>query len=229
MIEKIGHKHIDHPDEEYVEGIQRKDRQLILSFYEKLRRVFFKGTSNYGLSASDREDLFQDSYIIVWEKIESSLIYVKEGKVYARKAQGTDEQVPELSGYFMRVVKNKSNDLFRRNEKITVISDEVRDDDILDLVPDDDPEVMRDRIVNMCVMSLPESCKEILLKFYYEGKSLDEIVATRQNTTSYDGLKTRKSKCMRYLKERIIRSFQDVGLHVPSSDKKGNGKTENNK
>lgn len=216
MIEMIGHGHLECTDAQCVAGILERDRAVMLSFYEKCRRQFFKGTANYKMAIEDREDLFQDSYIVVWEKIENHQIYLDGPQVTALRANGERAAVPDLTGYFMAVVKNKYMELLRRNGNLSAYDPSADTaDTMLSLVPDDNPEVMLERIVNHCLISLPASCQEILLKYYHEGFSLAEIAASREQTTSYDGLKTRKSKCMKFLRERVVRQLRDAGLYVP--------------
>ena len=70
----------------------------------------------------------------------------------------------------------------------------------------------KDRIVSQCLLALPKSCLEILTLFYYERKSLEEILAARPENNTYNGLKTRKSKCISNLKKHITKSFAKAGL-----------------
>ena len=86
------------------------------------------------------------------------------------------------------------------------------EDFFTDLYWDEDPDVEKDRIVSQCLLSLPKSCLEILTMFYYEKKSLEQILEERPENNSYDGLKSRKSKCMTNLKKRITESFAKAGL-----------------
>ena len=56
--------------------------------------------------------------------------------------------------------------------------------------------------------------KEILTLFYFKKKSLDEILAIRQENSTKDGLKTAKSKCMRQLEGRIIETFKEYNISL---------------
>lgn len=213
MIFKFRHK--TYTDVEIVVAYQMTDKSVQQFWYDKCRDQFGKGTSNYlNLSDYDKDDLFHDSFIILWEKMESRQIYAKGMEVHAISKKG-DNIVPDLLGYFMRIVKNKYLEMTNSgkyrvpiNERISTSQEEVYEE----LYWDSDPEVEKDRIVSKCLLGLPKSCLEILTKFYYENKSLEQILEERDENTSYDGLKSRKSKCMTNLKKKITESFIKAGL-----------------
>lgn len=202
-------------DIQIVEAYQTGNKKVQQFWYDKCRSQFGKGTSNYGgLTDYDREDLFQDSFIILWEKMESNQIYVHDGAVHVVSKNG-DSVIPDLLGYFMRIVKNKYLEMFHSGKYVMPLNDVVtssNEDFFAELYWDEDPNVEKDRIVSKCLLSLPKSCIEILTKFYYEKKSLEQIFEERPENSSYDGLKSRKSKCMANLKKKITESFAKVGL-----------------
>lgn len=202
-------------DIQIVEAYQTGNKKVQQFWYDKCRSQFGKGTSNYGgLTDYDREDLFQDSFIILWEKMESNQIYVHDSAVHVVSKNG-DNVISDLLGYFMRIVKNKYLEMFHSGKYVLPLNDVVtssNEDFFAELYWDEDPNVEKDRIVSKCLLSLPKSCIEILTKFYYEKKSLEQIFEERPENSSYDGLKSRKSKCMANLKKKITESFAKVGL-----------------
>lgn len=214
MIFKFRNK--TYTDVEIVEAYLTGDKKAQQFWYNKCRSQFGIGTSNYmGLTDYMRDDLFQDSFIILWEKMESRQIYADGDAIHVVSKSG-DSVVPDLLGYFMRIVKNKYLELFHSkkyeipiNEVITSSKD---DDFFSELYWNEDPDVEKDRIVSKCLLSLPKSCLEILTMFYYEKKSLEQILEERPENSSYDGLKSRKSKCMTNLKKKITESFSKAGL-----------------
>lgn len=202
-------------DIQIVEAYKSGDKKIQQFWYDKCRSQFGKGTSNYGgLTDYDRDDLFQDSFIILWEKMESHQLYIHDGCVHVTSKKG-DNVVPDLLGYFMRIVKNKYLEMFHSGKYVIPINEVItssNDDFFEELYWDEDPDVEKDRIVSKCLLSLPKSCLEILTMFYYEKKSLEQILEERPENSSYDGLKSRKSKCMTNLKKRITESFAKAGL-----------------
>lgn len=202
-------------DIQIVEAYQTGDKKIQQFWYDKCRSQFGKGTSNYaGMTEYDRDDLFQDSFIILWEKMESRQIYILDGTIHVTSKKG-DSEIPDMLGYFMRIVKNKYLEMFHSGKYVMPLNDVVtssNEDFFAELYWDEDPDVEKDRIVSQCFLSLPKSCLEILTMFYYDKKSLEQILEERPENNSYDGLKSRKSKCMTNLKKRIIQSFAKAGL-----------------
>lgn len=202
-------------DIQVVKAYQTGDKKIQQFWYDRCRSQFDKGTSNYGgLTDYDRDDLFQDSFIILWEKFEFHQIFIRDGLVYVSSKKG-ESILPDMLGYFMRIVKNKYLEMFHSGKYVMPLNEVITSssDDIFEkLYWDEDPEVEKDRIVSQCLLSLPKSCLEILTMFYYEKKSLEQILEERPENSSYDGLKSRKSKCMTNLKKKITESFAKAGL-----------------
>lgn len=212
---KFEFRHKSYTDIQIVEAYQNCDKKIQQFWYDTCRSQFRKGTSNYGgLTDYDRDDLFQDSFIILWEKMESHQIYIVDSTIHVTSKKG-DRPVPDLLGYFMRIVKNKYLEMYHSGKYVIPLNDIIlssKDNFFEELYWNEDPEVEKDRIVSQCLLSLPKSCLEILTMFFYEKKSLEQILSERPENTSYDGLKSRKSKCMTNLKKRITESFAKAGL-----------------
>ncbi len=200
-------------DVEYVRGIHSGDADIQMHFYRKCRSLFDRGTAKYGsIGADGKNDLFQDSFVILWEKIERGSIYVAEGKVVAMRRSGIVAEISELSGYFMRIVRNLYLERLREKGSVEAIEEwrELAAEE--PLWWDRSPELMREQIVRQSFMTLPHRCREILTMFYYKNMSLEEILAKRAENQSYNGLKTGKSKCLALLKARVGDTFRTAGI-----------------
>lgn len=204
-------------DVEIVEAYQKGIVRIQEYWYARCRVQVWKGTSQYsGITDYDRHDIFQDSFIILWQKIESGQIYIESGGVYALGLTGKSA-VPDLMGYFMKIVKNKYLEFISSSDRIPQrepLSEEETREIVDFLYWDQDSDVTYQRIVGQALLSMPASCVEILKKFYYENKNLREILAERPENTSYEGLKTRKSKCVAALKKKSHEIARLLGLHL---------------
>ncbi|MGN0223086.1 MAG: RNA polymerase sigma factor [Muribaculaceae bacterium] len=212
----LGFRKKSYTDAEVVIGYQSGDKRVMQWWYTRCVEAFRRGTAGYGgISYDEREDLLQDSFVLLWEKFESGQVYVDAaGAVKAHGRTGIVD-VTDLTAYFMRIVKNKYLEMLRDGRHVIPMNEQITADEtevLMELYFDNDVEVEKDRIVSQCLLSLPKSCVEILTLFYYERKTLDEILALRPENSSYDGLKSRKAKCMANLKERITQTFKKVGL-----------------
>ena len=130
---------------------------------------------------------------------------------------GVPKEIPELDGYFMRIVKNLYLEETRKKNKFIHIEDNFDHvdfeacSDYMSWEEDDD--VKRARIVRNCLQSLTTACLDILTKFYYENKSLETILEEREQNSSYDGLKTRKWKCMKITEACVRNEFKKKNLN----------------
>lgn len=215
MILRLSRRHFSYTDVEYVDGMKTQDKTIEMAFYEVCRRQFIKGTSKYmGLNEDDKDDMFSESYILMWEKIRDGQIFVRDQKVFAKGSKEV-KIVPDIIGYFMRIVKNKYLESLRKNNKTIQLPEQFGSKDEIEEAGtwwDESPAEKKDRIVNECVKNLPKRCFEILTMFYYKNMSLEDILAERKENQSYDGLKSGKSKCMKNLKNQILISFANAGL-----------------
>ena len=199
----------EYSDVKCVEGIRSGREDVQRRFYFRCYESFRRNSARYDIPEDERKDLFQDSFVILWDKIADGQIYTEGNKVYAVKRDGPAE-VPDLVGYFMRIVKNLYLETLRSKGRILEISDEP--DDCDDLWWSDDSEVMRNMLTKQAVILLPHRCREILTMFYYQGMTLDEIMEERSANRSYNGVKTAKSKCLDILKVRLLNRFEEAGL-----------------
>lgn len=192
-------------DSDFVRQIQKGNRRVTESFYNKCRKYFMDSYQAVFAKESIKEDIFQQSFVKLWTEIETGKIYVDNCRGISRiDRHGNARQLTcSLTTFLIDIAKNDYRDWLRNdrltleddfesfahmNEIATAVVFESSDDSILE------------QIVTQCMLELPNRCKEILTMFYYQGLSLDQILAKRGENTSKDGLKTGKYKCMETLK-----------------------------
>lgn len=176
-------------DAEVVEAYRSGDKKVQQYWYDKCRSHFFMRRAQYkGLGDYVCDELFQDSFILLWEKMEGGQVYLLDGTVHATSRKG-DSEVPDLVKYFMGIVGNKYLELLHSGRFMAQYNERTGvsgEDFFEELYWDEDPEVEKDRIVSQCLLALPKSCLEILTLFYYERKSLEEILAARPENNTYN-------------------------------------------
>lgn len=201
---------ISNTDIEIVRGLQQKDEAVEISFYTDCFRYFKERQKGIMVCESgfvEGYDLFQDAYLVLWNEITSRNIHVRDNSLFRYNKWGVSRKLSvSLKSFLMSIVKNKSYELLREEGLYVHESLEALGFD------DYEPEISREGIVELVVASLPKRCQEILTLFYYEHKSLDEILAIRKENVSKDGLKSGKSKCMGQLKERVLAEFKKYRL-----------------
>ncbi len=201
-------------DRRCVEGAHSGSEEAQKRLYLQCRDRFDRQAANFEhLSEAERKDLFQDAFVLLWEKIESGQIFVNDGKVYATRRGGQATEVPDLGGYFLRIAKNLYHEVLRSKGKILLIAGELDDDSVLWWA--DDKDAMRKMIIKQSVMLLPPRCREILTMFYYHDMTLEQIQEERPESKTYNGVKSAKAKCMAILRARILDKFAEAGIKVP--------------
>lgn len=166
-------------------------------FEDKYRAVFFIGGEH-------REDIFQNSFIKLWENIENKKIYVEDGVL---KGKGGQPFTSSLTTYFMGIARMKYKEWARENPigistETTILSTQA------DSQYNDSENVMLE-IISDCISHMPERCCQILTMFWYEMKSLDDIMKSLASYKSKDALKTEKYKCM----TRLGKTANDLYQH----------------
>lgn len=202
-------------DIDMVMAVQRHDNVALERCYRDCKSYF---TSHAGaLFVSDEllDDIFQESMIHLWREIETGRIRLADGLV-ARVNNGELQPMNcTLRTFLLSIAKRKHWEQLRKQSQL-VLTDDVSllNSERYGSAPSDDTEAqeMRERVVTDAVLGMSERCRQILTWFYYEHRSLDEILAMRPENTSKIGLKTSKYKCMQRLRETVKAQFQRLHL-----------------
>lgn len=198
-------------DKDVIEGLQQNNNAVERSFYQSCQRYFNdrrSGVFDFKGGAQDEQDLFQDSFLKLWQEIQTRQIYVRDNYAWRTDRNGNDRKMSaSLKTYLLSIAKYKNYELIREEE--VYVPEQANASGMAD---EQYEEYTSEWIVEMCVNDLPPRCKEILTLFYYENKSLDEILEIRHENQSKDGLKSGKSKCMKSLKDKISAEFERRNL-----------------
>ncbi len=203
-----------------VMAVQRHDNVALERCYRDCKSYF---TSHAGaLFVSDEllDDIFQESMIHLWREIETGRIRLADGLV-ARVNNGELQPMNcTLRTFLLSIAKRKHWEQLRKDSRLQ-LTDEPAVLDALDRsrMSDDDTEVKelqetREGIVADAVLGMSDRCRQILTLFYYEQRTLDQILALRSENTSKVGLKTSKYKCMQRLREQVKERFARLHLSI---------------
>jgi DNA-directed RNA polymerase specialized sigma24 family protein len=108
----------------------------------------------------------------------------------------------------MAIAKYKNFEILRETEIYSNCEPSENETDF----EEEPPELSAENIVAVMVNSLPQQCKEILTLFYYDGKSLDEILDIRTGNANKNSLKSSKTKCMTQLKTKVLDELDKYNL-----------------
>lgn len=197
-------------DQDIIAGIMAGDPSVERRFYFDCQRYFMeKREAVFEFSSTSRQplDLFQESFMKLWTEIQSGHIFVRDSKVFRIARDGKPRPMKaSLHTYMMAVARYKNLELLREDDIYTLSTADTEPFDM----DSDDYEMPLDGVALMEVSAMSRRCREILTMFYVEGKSLDEILASRPENKSKNGLKSSKAKCMSALKERINRQLRKL-------------------
>ena len=189
-----------------VAGMYDKNKKIQSELYVYCSRYFW---ANYrGVFFADEEaatEIFQNTFIAMWENIERRKIYVSDGRVMGKNNE-------PLSGsiltYFMGIARIKYLEWVREYptyaDPETEMGRKIKEEGFdaqqyINMLYDSEDNKMLDIIADV-ISHMSERCCEILSKFYYEEKDLDTILFEIPTIGSKNALKTKKHKCMESLR-----------------------------
>ena len=183
-------------DADYVEGVYNRNQKMerALHFYCKryfdscYRTVFFVGNDS-------REEIFQNSFITLWEKIMHRKLYVEDGVLKGKNGQPFPGK---LTTYFIGIAKLKYLEWARSNADYIIGKDETFLDIMGNILYEGDDMMLE--IIADCISHMPQRCNQILSMYYYQKMDLDSIMDEIPSFKSKDALKTAKYKCLNSLR-----------------------------
>jgi len=148
-------------------------------------------------------EIFQEAVVRLWRNITS-------GKL-------TEQTLTtSLEGYLFSVGKNAALEIFRREGiNVNVSVDEMTDAGRRPLAVDpswDERETEQQAMVRRTVYQMGEPCAPLLLSFYWDKLSWEEI-ASRLHYKDANSAKTQKYKCLQKIKAQILNT-QNLKMKV---------------
>ena len=178
-------------DARILDLIRKGDEEALVMLYESNRKPIVAYVSRNSGTSDDAEDLLQESLVILWER-------VRTGK-FEYKAQ--------LSTFIYATMKNLWSQRLRGMKRLS--SGEIDPNDHEDFSPsalDVLIESEHAAMVRDALDRIGGQCRKLLLLFYWEEMSMDEI-ASRLGFANAETAKAKKYQCKKAL-ERALGSFQ---------------------
>ena len=208
-------------DIQMVEAVAQHDAVMMERFYHDCKVYFKTHAGSLFISEDHLDDLFQEAMVHLWREIENHRIEVCGG-VLCRWTEGEARPMTSnLLTFLLAIAKRKHWELLRRESHLILTDDTAVLDSLERSRYAAETEGAaseaceeRERVVADAVLAMSNRCRQILTLFYYEQRSLDEILALRPENTSKVGLKTSKYKCMQRLRESVRQSFARLHLSI---------------
>ena len=178
-------------DTQLLIGIMQNDYRAWRYICRNYRSGFFSilGQSfSFGASAKeDIEDIFQESLMVLMKKVKTGGVTVsRDGALFS---------------YLVQIGKLTACNAIRKKrpltpEEVITISRNLHKEEKDFEMTVTEKQQTQNEFIDRAFDSLPDTCKTIFKKFYWERKPFDEI-ANIIGFGSEDSVKTKKSKCMK--------------------------------
>ena len=177
-------------DAQILLGIQNNSSVVWRYISRNLKAPFFailnKSQDSNVLSNEDWEDVFQDTCVILMENVKKGKFVLKEGS--------------NLFSYFVEIGKRTMKAAIRKRSRFSVSSPfQIKEEADLEIATEE-KQTEQDKFLDRVFDSIPDSCKILLKKFYWDHKPMSEI-ASILGMQNADSAKTKKNRCMDKFKE----------------------------
>lgn len=208
-------------DTEIVQAIADGDMPMTERFYRSAKAYFRSHAAALFMQDEEVDDIFQDAMIHLWREIETRRIVVRDGVLCRWNDGQVCPMTSSLTTFLLAIAKRKHWEKLRQDSHLQLLEDD-HDLDLLDTrryseqaeAEQQEESQMRERVVADIILAMSDRCRQILTLFYYEQRTLDEILELRPENTSKEGLKTSKYKCMQRLRQTVRQRFAQLHLSV---------------
>ena len=177
-------------DSKLLDAIRNGDEEALVELFRQNRRpVTSLVTRNQG-SEDDAEDVFQEAMVVLWERVRS----------------GSFEYQAKLSTFIYATAKNIWFRRLARHRRELHTSEEALDVATSDATPLEELE-QNERVlaVQKAMEQMGNPCRDLLLLFYWEERSMEEI-AVKLGFANADTVKSKKYQCKKSL-ELLVRKM----------------------
>lgn len=170
---------------EIFERICKGDEKALEFLYKKYYRMMTKLVITNSGTEDEARDVYQDALIVFWQKATS----------------GNLVMTAKISTYIYSICQNLWRKELDRKKRL---SNEEKDT----AVSFDTDAAEREKIMMKCINQLGETCKKVLMYYYFEEMSMQDI-ADKLGFANTDTAKTKKYKCKKKLDEVVKAQYSE--------------------
>ncbi len=172
-------------EKEIFERICKGDEKALEFLYQKYYRMMTKLVITNSGTEEEARDVYQDALIVFWQKATSGNLVLTS----------------KMSTYIYSICQNLWRKELDRKKRL---SHEEKDTAVL--LDTDSSE--RERVLAKCIDQLGETCKKVLMLYYFEEMSMQDI-ADKLGFANTDTAKTKKYKCKKKLDELVKAQYSE--------------------
>jgi RNA polymerase sigma factor (sigma-70 family) len=172
-------------EKEIFERICKGDEKALEFLYQKYYRMMTKLVITNSGTEEEARDVYQDALIVFWQKATSGNLVLTS----------------KMSTYIYSICQNLWRKELDRKKRL---SSEEKDTSVtLDTESSE-----REKILARCIDQLGETCKKVLMFYYFEEMSMQDI-ADKLGFANTDTAKTKKYKCKKKLDELVKAQYSE--------------------
>ena len=168
--------------------IRSGDREVLIELYKSHEQMVIKHVINHSGDRDDAQDLLQEALVVLWQN--------------ARKSDF--ELTVKPSTYLMAVVKNLWLKQLARKKRV---KDETHIKSYNHATEMNAESKMDYSLVKKSLDLLGDTCRNILLMFYFDGFDM-KTIAEANNFANPDVAKAKKHQCMKQLEVIIKKDYK---------------------
>lgn len=166
---------------ELFDRICKGDESALEEVYKKYYRMMTKMILSNSGTEDEAKDVYQDSLVVFWQKATSGNLVLTS----------------KISTYIYSICKNLWRKELDRKKRL---AHEQKDTPVYM----DDESEERAQIIHQCIDQLGDTCKKVLMYYYFDRLSMQEI-ADKLGFANTNTAKTKKYKCKQKL-DYIVKS-----------------------
>jgi RNA polymerase sigma factor (sigma-70 family) len=172
-------------EKEIFDRICRGDEKALEVLYKKYYRMMTKMVINNSGTEEEAMDIYQDALVVFWQKATSGKLVL----------------TAKISTFIYSICQNLWRKELERKRRLAY---EAKDSAIsMDFETDE-----KARNIRKCIDGLDETCKKVLMFYYFDGLGMQEI-ADKLGFANTDTAKTKKYKCKKKLDELVKSRFTE--------------------
>ncbi len=172
-------------DQEIFEKICKGDEKTLEVLYKKYYRMMTKMVISNSGTEQEAKDIYQDALVVFWQKAVSGNLVLTS----------------KISTYLYSICQNLWRKELDRKKRL---SHEEKDG--VEFAQHDQKE--RAKLINQCIRQLGGTCKKVLMFYYFDGMSMQEI-ADKLGFANTNTAKTKKYKCKKKLDELVKSQYSE--------------------
>ncbi len=176
--------------EEILIRLRQGDRDVLVELYKENETMIFKYIKDQNGRNEDAEDLLQEALVVLWNNAKNPNF----------------ELTAKPSTYLYAIVKNLWLKSVEKNKRLT------SEDQIplnVHSVQQETDKTMDHSIVRKMLNQMGETCRQVLLMFYYDGLDM-QTIAKANNFANSDVAKAKKHQCLKELEKQVKLKFQST-------------------